>query len=161
MLQQSRQSRQVALKRRPTAVRVIVEESRQADESLPQTGPTERTPLIKAGVIPDLSKPVYDRVTLSDVQRAEQGLGRMIELGLPLIMCVIRTAHTHTNRAHEISRTIFRFRRMGFLETVGPAASPYGSAHQRIMDADCKKGVNAMQALVQSMMDQLGSMERV
>ncbi|KAJ7046579.1 Bestrophin, RFP-TM, chloride channel-domain-containing protein [Mycena alexandri] len=45
--------------------------------------------------------------------------------------------------AHEITRLLFQFRREGFLETVGPA------------------GTNAMTALVQSMVDQMTSMERV
>ncbi|KAJ7694166.1 Bestrophin, RFP-TM, chloride channel-domain-containing protein [Mycena rosella] len=45
--------------------------------------------------------------------------------------------------AHEITRLIFQFRREGFLETVGPA------------------GTNAMTGLIQSMVDQMTSMERV
>ncbi|KAL4074488.1 Bestrophin, RFP-TM, chloride channel-domain-containing protein [Scleroderma yunnanense] len=45
--------------------------------------------------------------------------------------------------AHELSSAIFRFKREGLLETVGPA------------------GTNAMSALVQSMVDQMTSMERV
>lgn len=45
--------------------------------------------------------------------------------------------------AHEISSGIFKFRREGLLETVGPA------------------GANAMNALVQSMVDQMTSMERI
>jgi len=45
--------------------------------------------------------------------------------------------------AHEITRILFLFRREGFLETVGPA------------------GTNAMTALVQSMTDNMSSMERV
>ncbi|KAJ7172676.1 Bestrophin, RFP-TM, chloride channel-domain-containing protein [Mycena filopes] len=45
--------------------------------------------------------------------------------------------------AHEITRLLFQFRREGFLETVGPA------------------GTNAMTGLVQSMVDQMTSMERV
>ncbi|KAJ7063119.1 Bestrophin, RFP-TM, chloride channel-domain-containing protein [Mycena amicta] len=45
--------------------------------------------------------------------------------------------------AHEITRILFLFRREGFLETVGPA------------------GTNAMTGLVQSMTDQMSSMERV
>ncbi|KAJ6547368.1 Bestrophin, RFP-TM, chloride channel-domain-containing protein [Mycena capillaripes] len=45
--------------------------------------------------------------------------------------------------AHEITRILFQFRREGFLETVGPA------------------GTNAMTGLVQSMVDQMTSMERV
>ncbi|KAG1778529.1 Bestrophin, RFP-TM, chloride channel-domain-containing protein [Suillus placidus] len=45
--------------------------------------------------------------------------------------------------AHELSNVIFRFKREGLLETVGPA------------------GMNAMSGLVQSMVDQMTSMERV
>ncbi|KAJ7470563.1 Bestrophin, RFP-TM, chloride channel-domain-containing protein, partial [Mycena latifolia] len=45
--------------------------------------------------------------------------------------------------AHEITRLIFQFRREGFLETVGPA------------------GTNAMTGLIQNMVDQMTSMERV
>ncbi|KAJ7273517.1 Bestrophin, RFP-TM, chloride channel-domain-containing protein [Mycena haematopus] len=45
--------------------------------------------------------------------------------------------------AHEITRSLFNFRREGFMETLGPA------------------GANAMTALVQSMVDQMTSMERV
>ncbi|KAG1832671.1 Bestrophin, RFP-TM, chloride channel-domain-containing protein [Suillus variegatus] len=45
--------------------------------------------------------------------------------------------------AHELSSAIFRFKREGLLETVGPA------------------GMNAMSGLVQSMVDQMTSMERV
>ncbi|WVQ96476.1 hypothetical protein IAU59_003581 [Kwoniella sp. CBS 9459] len=125
-----------ALKRRPTAVRVVVSDNyTYRDEPPPclTTGrttvtgrSTERTPLIKKGVKPD-------RLTLATVvaQRAEVGLGRMVELGLPLMI------------AHEISRTIFRFRRMGCLEAVGPA------------------GMNALQASVTAMTEQLGAMERI
>lgn len=45
--------------------------------------------------------------------------------------------------AHELSGAIFRFKREGLLETVGPA------------------GMNAMNGLVQSLVDQMTSMERV
>lgn len=45
--------------------------------------------------------------------------------------------------AHELSNAIFRFKREGLLETVGPA------------------GMNAMSGLVQSMVDQMTSMERL
>ncbi|KAG6376097.1 Bestrophin, RFP-TM, chloride channel-domain-containing protein [Boletus reticuloceps] len=54
-----------------------------------------------------------------------------ISMPLPLII------------AHEISSAIFRFRREGLLETVGPA------------------GMNAMGGLVQSMVDQMTGMERI
>ncbi|WWC62741.1 uncharacterized protein I303_105338 [Kwoniella dejecticola CBS 10117] len=121
------------LKRRPTAVRVLTPKDYKNDEETP-TFPTgrsgksdkgskldERTPLIKKGVKPDTGV----------IRSAELGLGRMVELGLPLII------------AHEISRSIFRFRKMGCLEAVGPA------------------GMNALQAAVSGMTDQLGSMERI
>jgi len=45
--------------------------------------------------------------------------------------------------AHDLSRAIFQFRREGLLETVGPA------------------GANAMAGLVQSMIDQMTTMERI
>ncbi|KDQ33548.1 hypothetical protein PLEOSDRAFT_1110627 [Pleurotus ostreatus PC15] len=45
--------------------------------------------------------------------------------------------------SHQLTRTIYEFRRDGFVETIGPA------------------GMNAMNQLIQSMVDQLGSMERV
>ncbi|WWC88528.1 uncharacterized protein L201_003439 [Kwoniella dendrophila CBS 6074] len=128
------------LKRRPTAVRVLaagdyhrsaIEEditstmSRRINVSGTGNGKErstdERTPLIKKGVKPDTGL----------VRSAETGLGRMVEVGLPLII------------AHEISRAIFRFRKMGCLEAVGPA------------------GMNALQASVSGMTDQLGSMERI
>ncbi|WWD18606.1 hypothetical protein CI109_103059 [Kwoniella shandongensis] len=117
------------LKRRPTAVRVLLpdEYKDQDDITTSDTGKKrvdERTPLISVGVKPD-------PVTTGIARRAEIGLGRMVELGLPLII------------AHEISRSIFRFRRMGCLEAVGPA------------------GMNALQASVAAMTDQLGSMERI
>ncbi|KAI9634914.1 Bestrophin, RFP-TM, chloride channel-domain-containing protein, partial [Dioszegia hungarica] len=121
----SRLRERAPLKRRPTAV--CVSEDRydhksQRERSSPRIirpSANERTPLIKAGV-------KLDTRWTGDEAKAEVGLGRMVELGLPLII-----------------RTIFRFRRMGCLEAVGPA------------------GMNAMQALVQSMTDQLGAMERI
>ncbi|WVQ65617.1 uncharacterized protein L199_003795 [Kwoniella botswanensis] len=120
------------MKRRPTAVRVV--DPNDYNDEMEQTltlsksctgksiaNANERTPLIKKGVKPDTGMMI----------RAEQGLGRMVELGLPLII------------SHEISRSIFRFRKMGCLEAVGPA------------------GMNALQAAVSGMTDQLGSMERI
>ncbi|ODO09983.1 hypothetical protein I350_02207 [Cryptococcus amylolentus CBS 6273] len=102
------------MKRRPTAVRVVVPEDIAENHSSSQMhsrshsrtrqGRTdERTPLIKPGVKPD------PMTTLGLQKKAETGLGRMVELGLPLII------------AHDISRSIFKFRRMGCLEAVGPA----------------------------------------
>lgn len=47
----------------------------------------ERTPLIKPGVKPDVRRTPEDvRVAAETIKRAEIGLGRMVELGLPLIM---------------------------------------------------------------------------
>ena len=100
-----RRSPSQALKRRPTAVRVVSPD-RYTDEPISlgthreipedphrlkadklRQKANERTPLIKAGVIPDLRKSVDDaQPTMDVVQRAEVGLGRMVELGLPLIM---------------------------------------------------------------------------
>ncbi|GFZ50322.1 hypothetical protein JCM24511_08079, partial [Saitozyma sp. JCM 24511] len=135
-----------ALKRRPTAVRIVMPPGYAdhaqghahtlpphlvgvSDKGKKRIG--ERTPLIKPGVKPDVRRTPEDvRSAAQTVKRVEIGLGRMVELGLPLII------------AHEISRTIFRWSRMGCLETIGPA------------------GMNAMQGLVQSMTDQLGAMER-
>ncbi|WRT67923.1 uncharacterized protein IL334_004897 [Kwoniella shivajii] len=120
------------LKRRPTAVRVLVPEgytdtpksTRSTIRTAGSARSDERTPLIKKGVRPD-------PMTTGLMQRAEIGLGRMVDVGLPLII------------AHEISRSIFKFRKMGCLEAVGPA------------------GMNALQAAVSGMTDQLGSMERI
>ncbi|KAL1413181.1 hypothetical protein Q8F55_000931 [Vanrija albida] len=119
--------------RRPTAVRVrpVIEVEVKATATLltssrSTTTLNERTPLIKSGVRPDI------RRTNDDVDRQSvAGLGRLVEVGLPLII------------AHEISRGLFRFRRQGCLEEIGPA------------------GFNGMQAFVQSMTNQLGSMERI
>jgi putative membrane protein len=88
----------------------------------------ERTPLIKPGVKPDVRRTPEDvKVSEEVMKRAEIGLGRMVELGLPLIMCVSsyieKMRDAETPSAHEISRTIFRWRRMGCLEAVGPAVS--------------------------------------
>jgi len=87
------------IKRRPTAVRVP---ERYRDKTAEPAGemyretsvtlkrrrrPNERTPLIKAGVKPDVRKSVDDaQATMNVMRRAEVGLGRMVELGLPLIM---------------------------------------------------------------------------
>ncbi|TXT16028.1 hypothetical protein VHUM_00531 [Vanrija humicola] len=119
--------------RRPTAVRVrpvleveVNNTGSYLSSSKSTTTLNERTPLIKPGVRPDI------RRTNDDVDRQSvAGLGRLVEVGLPLII------------AHEISRGLFRFRRQGCLEAIGPA------------------GFNAMQGFVQSMTNQLGSMERI
>ncbi|KAF9653034.1 UPF0187-domain-containing protein, partial [Thelephora ganbajun] len=62
-----------------------------------------------------------------------------VDVTMPLpLMCAF--SHRIT---HEISRVLFTFKREGLLETVGPA------------------GANAMQQLVQGMVDQLSGMERI
>lgn len=43
----------------------------------------ERTPLIKSGVKPDIRRTAED---VAKSMQVEVGLGRMVELGLPLIM---------------------------------------------------------------------------
>ena len=93
--------RPTTLKRRPTAVRVVLPDgfddkptvsrpdavARKGEERIGR--PTERTPLIKAGVKPDLRKTLDDAETSASVlQHAEVGLGEMVELGLPSIMWV-------------------------------------------------------------------------
>ncbi|ODO05140.1 hypothetical protein L198_01828 [Cryptococcus wingfieldii CBS 7118] len=119
------------MKRRPTAVRVVVPEDIAENHSSSQTHSRshsrtrqgridERTPLIKAGVKPD------PMTTLGMQKKAETGLGRMVELGLPLII------------AHDISRSIFKFRRMGCLEAIGPAVRGYRVTEYQ---ADREKGV--------------------
>lgn len=79
------------LKRRPTGVRVA--DDRYDHTSTLERSPrmirpsvTERTPLIKAGVKPDIRWSGTDN---AEQQKAEIGLGRMVELGLPLIMSVL------------------------------------------------------------------------
>ncbi|KAK4685258.1 ion channel-forming bestrophin family protein, partial [Tremellales sp. Uapishka_1] len=98
------------IKRRPAAVRVVSAEEMRPNRKQDMLI-TERTPLIKPGVTPDLRKAGTGDGPKEMARRAELGLGRMIELGLPLII------------AHEISRTIFKFRKAGYLETVGPAVT--------------------------------------
>lgn len=81
----SRLRERAPLKRRPTAVRVSEDrydhKSRRERSSPRMIRPSanERTPLIKAGVKPDI------RWTAEE-GKADIGLGRMVELGLPLIM---------------------------------------------------------------------------
>jgi putative membrane protein len=117
--------------RRPTAVRVRDLENLSVSIPPPSAGSStslnERTPLLKAGVRTDTRRTVEDVGS----KTSEVAFGRMVEVGLPLVV------------AHEISRSIFRFRKMGNLETIGPA------------------GFNSMNGLVQAMTDQLGSMERM
>ncbi|KLT44479.1 UPF0187-domain-containing protein [Cutaneotrichosporon oleaginosum] len=120
--------------RRPTAVRVrptITEKT--STSSSGNSSANERTPLIKSGVRSDLRRTHQDVETqTSSLKTAHRDkLGRMVEVGLPLVI------------AHEISRSLFRFRRNGNLESIGPA------------------GFNSMSTSVQNMVDQLGSMERI
>jgi hypothetical protein len=84
----------------------------------------ERTPLIKVGVKPDIRRTAEDvERSRTAVKQVEVGLGKMVELGLPLIMYVEGNDLKLMISSHEISRSIFRFRRMGCLEAVGPAVS--------------------------------------
>jgi putative membrane protein len=121
------------LKRRPTAVRIMEPNENQGqrfgyshdgpplhDVNKATTNLGERTPLIKSGVKPDIRRTAED---VAKSMQVEVGLGRMVELGLPLIMSVQRLWYMVKlmNRSHEISRSIFKFRRMGCLEAVGPA----------------------------------------
>ncbi|RSH87989.1 uncharacterized protein EHS24_000512 [Apiotrichum porosum] len=130
--------------RRPTAVRVrrpTINEiekkaSARSTSAMSRLSTTstvnERTPLIKSGVRQDIRRTAEDvDAAAAAASSADSVLGRMVEVGLPLVI------------AHEISRGLFRFRRQGNLEDVGPA------------------GFNAMQGIVQAMIDQLGSMERI
>jgi hypothetical protein len=85
------------LKRRPTAVRILLPSEPQRESSRSRDRPplhdvNERTPLIKVGVTPDI------RRTAEDVERSRTalksagvggGIGKMVELGLPLIMQVV------------------------------------------------------------------------
>jgi putative membrane protein len=161
------------LKRRPTAVRIMSPSEEQGRgfsfkkdkpplhdvNKVPNLG--ERTPLIKPGVKPDIRRTAEDvERSITAVKQVEVGLGKMVELGLPLIMSVCRFTLKGEQlifSSHEISRSIFRFRRMGCLEAVGPAVGDYS----RILFMPNVQGVNAMQALVTSMTDQLGAMERM
>lgn len=91
-----------ALKRRPTAVRIVMppgyaDHAQGHAHMLPphlvgvsdkgKKRIDERTPLIKPGVKPDVRRTPEDvRSAAETIKRAEIGLGRMVELGLPLIM---------------------------------------------------------------------------
>ncbi|ESK92995.1 hypothetical protein Moror_8898 [Moniliophthora roreri MCA 2997] len=70
---------------------------------------------------------------LSDTHRTVEFHAFADQASLPLPLLI----------ANELTRALFWFRREGYLETVGPA------------------GVNAMNTLIQSMVDQMTSMERV
>jgi hypothetical protein len=83
------------LKRRPTAVRIMDPNENQGHRmGYSRDGPPlhdvnkatnlgERTPLIKSGVKPDIRRTAED---VAKSMQVEVGLGRMVELGLPLIM---------------------------------------------------------------------------
>ncbi|KAF7322817.1 hypothetical protein HMN09_00061000 [Mycena chlorophos] len=81
----------------------------------------------------DVAKPSSSTPLLSGAHHTVDfhALGDDCSMPLPLVI------------GHEITRILFAFRREGFLETVGPA------------------GTNAMTGLVQSMTDQMSSMERI
>ncbi|EEB91205.1 hypothetical protein MPER_10472, partial [Moniliophthora perniciosa FA553] len=87
-------------------------------------------------VRPKRSKNKISTVTtplLSDIHRTVEFHAFADQASLPLPLLI----------ANELTRALFWFRREGYLETVGPA------------------GVNAMNTLIQSMIDQMTSMERV
>lgn len=100
--------------RRPTAVRVrrpTLSEKKSMASSSGGSSVSERTPLIKSGVRTDNRRTHEEVETQSSTLESAHRLGRMIEVGLPLVI------------AHEISRSLFRFRRNGNLEDIGPAVS--------------------------------------
>lgn len=100
--------------RRPTAVRVrpSLTEKKSVTPSMASTV-NERTPLIKSGVRTDNRRTHEDVDSQSSTLKSanRNSLGGMVEVGLPLVI------------AHEISRSLFRFRRNGNLEVIGPAVS--------------------------------------
>ena len=85
--------------RRPSTVRVVLPGSTTAGSSATQDEmkqiegmppDTESTPLISAGVRPNPRKTISDAdARKTFMSRARLGLGRMVELGLPLVMWVI------------------------------------------------------------------------
>lgn len=133
------QPARAGLKRRPTSVRIMSPSEEQGRgfsfrkdkpplhdvNKVPGVG--ERTPLIKSGVKPDIRRTAEDvERSITAVKQVEIGLGKMVELGLPLIMSVLLLRSITISliiSSHEISRSIFKFRRMGCLEAVGPAVS--------------------------------------
>lgn len=91
------------LKRRPTNVRIVLPDGTDPDDDraplaqahgrsrdhppLHEVTASERTPLIKPGVTPDIRRTAEDVERSRDaVKQVEIGLGKMVELGLPLIM---------------------------------------------------------------------------
>ncbi|KAF7295094.1 hypothetical protein MIND_01047700 [Mycena indigotica] len=110
-----------------------------------------------AGSLSALSGKSTDTLNKGDATkrvRAKRSKHDMTSANTPLLAGTHRTVEFHPFAddasmplplviGHEITRLLFLFRREGFLETVGPA------------------GTNAMTGLVQSMTDQLTSMERV
>jgi hypothetical protein len=79
-----------------------------------------------------------------------------VSLPLPLVI------------AHEISRSLYAFRRKGALEVIGasdPVVARTRSISSMLIAPPAgligPAGVNAMQGLIQAMVDQMGAMERV
>ncbi|KAJ7632436.1 Bestrophin, RFP-TM, chloride channel-domain-containing protein [Roridomyces roridus] len=99
------------------------------------TDTINRKPDATKRVRPKRSKPNVTSATplLAGTNRTVEYHPFADEVSMPLPLVI----------AHEITRILFQFRREGFLETVGPA------------------GTNAMTGLVQSMVDQMSSMERI
>ncbi|KAJ3504870.1 hypothetical protein NLJ89_g7718 [Agrocybe chaxingu] len=100
-----------------------------------RTTPDLNKPDATKRVRPKRSKQLTDPSTplLQDSQRNFDFRPFAEETSLPLPLVI----------AHELSRTIYGFRRDGFLETVGPA------------------GLNAFTQMISSLVDQLTAMERV
>ncbi|KAJ6623435.1 Bestrophin, RFP-TM, chloride channel-domain-containing protein [Mycena sp. CBHHK59/15] len=98
------------------------------------SGDTNKSDATKR-VRPKRSKPQVNQNTplLASTHRTVEFHPFADEASMPLPLAI----------AHELTRIVFQFRREGFLETVGPA------------------GTNAMTGLIQSMVDQMTSMERV
>lgn len=122
-------------RRRPTAVRVRpmldektlrTEQTRSAapsirsNPSVRSTSSSERTPLIKAGVRQDLRR-TADEVETQQSEAKAIALGRMVEVGLPLVMYVGREPLTpvRTRSAARSSASAAR----GTSRSLGPQAS--------------------------------------
>ncbi|KAF9451202.1 UPF0187-domain-containing protein [Macrolepiota fuliginosa MF-IS2] len=106
------------------------------------TGPSGRTSPENSALRPDATKRVR-------AKRSKQKLHDPISSSTPLLAGRHRTVAFEASLplplmiAHELSKLIFRFRRDGLLETVGPA------------------GANGLAQLVQSMVDQMTALERI
>jgi hypothetical protein len=122
------------LKRRPTAVRIMSPSEEQGRgfsikkdkpplhdvNKVPNLG--ERTPLIKPGVRPDIRRTAEDvERSITAIKQVEVGLGKMVELGLPLIMSVHLLPHLFPG-----CFSIHSPGRKGHNERVRPALASFG-----------------------------------